>query len=56
MARRSLFTNAVPTCPGGGTVAYVSPHVHDYDSSIEAREDPTGLAEQARESLAGDVE
>ena len=39
IARRSLFKNEVPTCPGGGTVLYVSTEVQDYEEAIEARED-----------------
>jgi selenocysteine lyase/cysteine desulfurase len=39
VARRSLFTNDVPTCPGGGTVSYVAPDGRDYEEAIEARED-----------------
>lgn len=30
VAKRKLFRNRVPTVPGGGTVAYVSPVEHDY--------------------------
>ena len=50
VARRSLFTNAVPTVPGGGTVAYVQPcgggddhdnlpYHHEYLQDIESREE-----------------
>jgi selenocysteine lyase/cysteine desulfurase len=39
IARRSLFNNAVPTCPGGGTVTYVSAEAQHYEEAIEARED-----------------
>ena len=39
IARRSLFAAKRPTCPGGGTVQYVSPHLQDYERLIEARED-----------------
>ena len=39
IARRSLFKNEVPTCPGGGTVSYVSTEGQDYEEAIEARED-----------------
>lgn len=54
VARRSLFTNEVPTCPGGGTVAYVGPHAHEYDASIEAREDggTPGIIQAIRCGLA----
>jgi len=30
VAKRHLFKNKVPTCPGGGTVAYVNPEDHRY--------------------------
>ena len=39
LARRELFTNRVPTVPGGGTVAYVNPAEHAYLSDIERREE-----------------
>lgn len=39
VARRSLFTNRVPSIPGGGTVAYVNPGEHRYLADIEAREE-----------------
>ena len=46
VARRSLFTNAVPTVPGGGTVEYVQPPTsndpqqhHKYLTDIESREE-----------------
>jgi selenocysteine lyase/cysteine desulfurase len=39
VAKRSLFTNRVPSVPGGGTVTYVSPSSHEYDPHIEHRED-----------------
>jgi selenocysteine lyase/cysteine desulfurase len=39
VAKRSLFTNRVPTVPGGGTVAYVNPKEHRYLDSIELREE-----------------
>jgi selenocysteine lyase/cysteine desulfurase len=38
-ARRDLFTNRVPTMPGGGTVAYVNPFEHVYLDDIEHREE-----------------
>ncbi|MEO8461988.1 MAG: aminotransferase class V-fold PLP-dependent enzyme [Chloroflexota bacterium] len=38
-ARRDLFTNRVPTAPGGGTVAYVNPSDHVYLSDPEHREE-----------------
>jgi selenocysteine lyase/cysteine desulfurase len=39
VARRELFTNVVPTVPGGGTVAYVNPTEHRYLDDIEHREE-----------------
>ncbi|HAX81128.1 MAG TPA: aminotransferase, partial [Actinobacteria bacterium] len=39
VARRDLFTNRVPTVPGGGTVAYVNPADHRYIDDIERREE-----------------
>jgi selenocysteine lyase/cysteine desulfurase len=39
VARRELFTNPVPTVPGGGTVAYVNPTEHVYLDDIEHREE-----------------
>jgi selenocysteine lyase/cysteine desulfurase len=39
VARRELFTNRVPSMPGGGTVAYVNPFEHVYLSDIEHREE-----------------
>jgi selenocysteine lyase/cysteine desulfurase len=39
IARRELFTNAVPTVPGGGTVAYVNADEHRYLDDIEHREE-----------------
>jgi selenocysteine lyase/cysteine desulfurase len=39
VARRSLFTNRVPTVPGGGTVSYVTAFAHWYLDDIEAREE-----------------
>ncbi|CAB9504836.1 Cysteine desulfurase [Seminavis robusta] len=39
IARRSLFTNAIPTVPGGGTVNFVQPHGHEYIDDIETREE-----------------
>jgi selenocysteine lyase/cysteine desulfurase len=39
VARRSLFTNRVPTVPGGGTVSYVNPLEHRYLDDVEAREE-----------------
>ncbi|HEX5631256.1 MAG TPA: aminotransferase class V-fold PLP-dependent enzyme [Acidimicrobiia bacterium] len=39
VARRELFTNRVPTVPGGGTVAYVNPAEHSYITDVEHREE-----------------
>ena len=39
VAKRSLFTNRVPTVPGGGTVSYVNPLEHRYLDDIECREE-----------------
>jgi selenocysteine lyase/cysteine desulfurase len=39
VARRELFTNSVPSVPGGGTVAYVNPSEHRYLDDIEHREE-----------------
>lgn len=39
IARKNLFTNAVPSIPGGGTVWYVNPSEHRYLEDIEHREE-----------------
>lgn len=39
VARRELFTNRVPSVPGGGTVQYVNPFEHVYLTEIEHREE-----------------
>lgn len=39
VARRELFTNRVPTVPGGGTVAYVTADDHRYIADTEHREE-----------------
>jgi len=39
VARRDLFSNRVPTVPGGGTVAYVSAEHHEFLEDIEHREE-----------------
>jgi len=39
VARRDLFTNRVPSMPGGGTVAYVNPTEHVYLADVEHREE-----------------
>jgi selenocysteine lyase/cysteine desulfurase len=39
IAPRGLFTNAVPSVPGGGTVAYVNATEHRYLDDVEHREE-----------------
>jgi selenocysteine lyase/cysteine desulfurase len=39
VARRALFSGAVPSVPGGGTVAFVNAMEHGYLPAIEAREE-----------------
>jgi selenocysteine lyase/cysteine desulfurase len=39
VARKELFSNRVPTVPGGGTVAYVNPKEHRYLEDIVHREE-----------------
>ena len=39
IARRDLFTNRVPSVPGGGTVEYVNPSEHVYLDDVERREE-----------------
>ncbi|MEP6697461.1 MAG: aminotransferase class V-fold PLP-dependent enzyme [Pseudonocardiales bacterium] len=39
VVRRDLVTNRVPTVPGGGTVAYVSPLQHEFLADPVAREE-----------------
>ncbi|MDQ2846611.1 MAG: aminotransferase class V-fold PLP-dependent enzyme [Actinomycetota bacterium] len=39
VARKALFTNAVPVVPGGGTVTYVNKTEHAYLADIEHREE-----------------
>jgi selenocysteine lyase/cysteine desulfurase len=39
VARKELFTNRVPTVPGGGTVAYVDATHHRFVDAIEHREE-----------------
>lgn len=55
VARRSLFeSNKVPTCPGGGTVAFVSTDGRDYQDVAEAKEDggTPGILQAIRCGLA----
>lgn len=37
--RKNVVKTAIPTSPGGGTVSFVSPWVHDYSKSLVAREE-----------------
>lgn len=37
--RRDAVATAVPTCPGGGSVRFVSPWGHDYAQDVEEREE-----------------
>ncbi len=39
VAKRHLFTNAIPAAPGGGTVSYVNSEEHRYLPDIEHREE-----------------
>ncbi len=39
VAKKALFKNRVPTCPGGGTVCYVGPKHHDYLADPVHREE-----------------
>jgi len=63
--RRDLFTNRVPTAPGGGTVAYVNPSDHVYLADPEHREEGgtpaivesirAGLVFQLKEAVGTDA-
>jgi selenocysteine lyase/cysteine desulfurase len=65
VARRELFTNRVPTVPGGGTVAYVNPTEHRYLEDPEHREEGgtpdiigsirAGLTVQLKQSVGAGV-
>lgn len=65
IARKALFTNTVPTVPGGGTVSYVNAFEHRYLEDITHREEggtPSiigaircGLVFQLKESVGGTV-
>jgi selenocysteine lyase/cysteine desulfurase len=65
VARRELFTNTVPSVPGGGTVAYVNPAEHVYLDDIEHREEGgtpaivesirAGLVFQLKEAVGTDT-
>lgn len=39
VARKALFSNRVPSNPGGGTVAYVNPREHAFLADVEHREE-----------------
>jgi selenocysteine lyase/cysteine desulfurase len=39
VAKRSLFANAVPVVPGGGTILFVSPDTQQYSAQPEIREE-----------------
>jgi selenocysteine lyase/cysteine desulfurase len=39
LVRRELARNRVPVVPGGGTVAFVTPHTHAYLDDVERREE-----------------
>jgi len=61
VAKKSLFTNKVPACPGGGTVAYVNDSEHTYLDDPVHREEGgtpdiigsirTGLVFQLKEAV-----
>jgi selenocysteine lyase/cysteine desulfurase len=65
VAKRKLFHNRVPACPGGGTVAYVNPKEHRYLSDPEIREEGgtpaiiesirAGLVFQLKESVGAEA-
>jgi selenocysteine lyase/cysteine desulfurase len=50
----ALYALRAPSTPGGGTVRWVSPRVHDYASDIEQREDAgtPGIVQRIRAALA----
>ncbi|MSP90394.1 MAG: aminotransferase class V-fold PLP-dependent enzyme [Myxococcales bacterium] len=65
VAKRHLFRSAVPTAPGGGTVAYVNPVEHRYlDDPVQREEAGTpaileairaGLVFQLKEAVGADL-
>ena len=65
IAKRHLFTNRVPSTPGGGTVAYVNPTEHRYITDPIHREEGgtpaiiesirAGLVFQLKESIGSDL-
>ncbi len=64
IARKALFTNPVPSVPGGGTVSFVRPDSHEYIADIEHREEGgtpaiiesirAGLVFQLKEAVGSD--
>ena len=65
VAKRHLFRNRVPGCPGGGTVCYVSGEEHTYVDDAERREEGgtpaivgsirAGLVFQLKEAVGWDT-
>ncbi len=65
IARKALFTNAVPSVPGGGTVQYVNSIEHRYLADVEHREEGgtpdivgairAGLAFQLKQAVGEEV-
>jgi selenocysteine lyase/cysteine desulfurase len=65
IARRELFTNRVPTVPGGGTVSYVNATEHRYLDDVEQREEGgtpdivgairAGLVFQLKQAVGADL-
>ena len=65
IAKRSLFANAVPAAPGGGTVSYVNAFEHRYLDDVEHREEGgtpeiigairAGLVFQLKEAVGHEV-
>ncbi|MCB9680344.1 MAG: aminotransferase class V-fold PLP-dependent enzyme [Alphaproteobacteria bacterium] len=65
VAKKHLFRNRVPACPGGGTVCYVSEVDHRYVDDIEHREEGgtpaiiesirAGLVFQLKEAVGADA-
>ena len=65
LAKRSLFRNRVPGRPGGGTVDFVTEHMHRYSEDPELREEGgtpaiiesirAGLVFQLKDAVGADV-
>jgi selenocysteine lyase/cysteine desulfurase len=53
VAKRAVFTNRVPTVPGGGTILFVSPKAQRYHPAAEIREEggTPGIVESIRAGL-----